>query len=130
MGNFSDGIIRDVDNIQFSNNIVTNVHCIKEVTTEERAIGDLIINFYVDIDDYSKLVGVNDVESITFFDLVGFGEKYKQLFNEFERNTNLSKEKISGYLRHATTGQSISNEQIEFKFVISPSFLIEKDIIH
>jgi len=35
MGNFSDRIIRDVDNIQFSNNIVTNVHCIKEVTTEE-----------------------------------------------------------------------------------------------
>ena len=31
MSNFSDGIIRDIDDIRFSDNIITHVRCIKKV---------------------------------------------------------------------------------------------------
>lgn len=130
MSNFSDGIIRDVDNIDFSEGIVTNVTRVEEVTTQEKAIGDIIIKFRLNIDDYNKLQGMDSLSSITFFDWVGFGETFKQLFDEFKRNTNLSKGKISVYLRHTITGESISNGKIEFKFVVPKSYLVEKQELY
>lgn len=115
----------DNSEVELSMCLVRDVDCIKTITTEASAFDDFIIKFRLDINDYSKLSDIYKLSNITFFDWVGFGKEFKQVFDVFRRYTEFSKEEISHKLRNATTCNFLNSEQIGFMFLIKPSKLIK-----
>lgn len=112
--------------VEFSNSLVCDVDCIDTITTQEGFFGNLILKFRLIIDDYDKLHNINDIGDITFFDWVGFGDEFKQVFSEFTKHTTYNKAKISNELRHDICCHAVFSDKIEFSFVISKSYLREK----
>lgn len=126
MGYFSEGIVREIDDVRFSKRIFNYVNCVEEVTTKEKAIGDIIIEFKAHVIDYNNLKDIDTINNASFFDVYDLGNEFKQLFRAFKKCTDLSNEEISNNLRKYNTCKSISAHYVEFEFVISPSFLVDK----
>lgn len=114
--------IKQIDNIELSQSILKNIDRITNVETIELvSVNNFFIRIYVEINDYSKLKNLGNVDSIIFYDFIGFGKTYKQLFDEFIIHTNLTKYDISNYLRKYVMGFSITRTQIAFNITIQRS---------
>ena len=89
MSNFAEGIVKEINNIRFSNKIVENVDCVDEVITQEKAIGDIVITLIIGIDNYyNRLKNIDSIHNITFLDWFGFDKEFKQLFTQFREYTH------------------------------------------
>ena len=115
----------DNSEVELSIRLFQNVNCIETITTEASAFEDFIIKFRLPIDDYSKLEDEMRKKDITFFDWVGVGKEYKQVFDEFKLCTNFTKKEVSNKLRHATVCNQVYPEQIEFMVIIAEKSLVE-----
>lgn len=122
MSRYSGSSIKQIDNIELSQSILKNVDRITNVKTKKLvSVNNFIITVYVEINDYSKLKSVGDIYSIIFYDFIGFGKTFMQLFDEFIIHTNLTKCDISNYLRKYVMGVSITPTQIAFNITVQRS---------
>jgi hypothetical protein len=99
--------------------IEKNVECIKNAKIQETEKSDeLQLRLYIDKDSVNNWNELN--QHMTFFELFGFGEEFKQLFNLLNDITTTSKKEISHTLRHEMIG-SIFNTPYEIMFITNLS---------
>jgi hypothetical protein len=103
------------------------IDCVEFDSTEEQIRIKLHIAHYDGV-LYSELTmtGIlNNADTpITFFELFGFGSKYRNLFLTIEESTILSKEDISNLLRHETICHQIPDiGRCYFKLSIPKSYI-------
>jgi len=113
-------------NVELSMRLLEMVDSIHKVTTEASSFNDFVIKFKLPITNYNKLKNKSNT-NFTFFDWVGFGTEYKQVFDVFREYTKYSKQEISYMLRVRISCYKVYKEKITFMFIISPNDLINYD---
>jgi len=119
-------------NTYFESKIEQEVDCVDEVMLmradskpgKVSAREDVLeASIYVNKD---AIIGFDDLDSeSTFYDVFGFNEEFKQLFNALDMCTNLPEEEISKNLRYNLEGSILYMNAI-FKFNIKTENVVQK----